>query len=87
MSVRGLQPREGGTDISMMCPTCQTAFHPRRYWQRFCSPACKTNHHNARRQEALSLLRERDAATRTNPQKVVNSDTPLPEDPDNAPTS
>lgn len=27
---------------SKVCPRCATEFLPRRSWQRYCSPACRT---------------------------------------------
>ena len=36
-----------GTDAQVGCLHCGGSFRPRKRWQRFCSPKCRTAHHAA----------------------------------------
>lgn len=51
------------------CEECNTQFTPNRYWQRFCSPACRTKQAIRTQKEYVALgrkVKEQMSAAHTN---------------------
>jgi hypothetical protein len=47
----------------LICKKCQSPFETKRYWQVFCSKACRYNYHNDIRLDALHAYQEREKAS------------------------
>jgi hypothetical protein len=42
----------------MHCKECNKPFEPKRYWQKFCSPACRTKTFIRNRNEEIAFARK-----------------------------
>lgn len=60
------QAAEAVSDVNRgvaRCKGCGVAFYPKKTWQTYCSPTCRTKHHKAKSIESrLKALEERVAA-------------------------
>jgi len=46
-SLMPLEAQQPGGGIIVECTNCHRAFVPKRYWQHFCSDACRITHNKA----------------------------------------
>jgi hypothetical protein len=42
----------------MRCEECNSPFEPKRYWQKFCSPVCRTKQSIRTQKEYMTLGRK-----------------------------
>jgi hypothetical protein len=57
--------------MTVRCEECNSPFDPKRYWQKFCSPSCRTKQSIRLQKEYVALGRKAKAQANVAPSKVT----------------